>query len=60
MVIRIESTHGAELAQVKEQIPEATKVTTTEVDAATAKDITETAKQVSDESKADSEEPKEG
>jgi uncharacterized membrane protein len=38
--------HAVDVAKVKEQIPEATKVTTTEVDEATAKDIAESAKQV--------------
>ncbi len=36
--------HAVDVQQVKQQIPEATKVTTTEVDEATAKDITEAAK----------------
>ena len=37
--------HAVDVDQVKQQIPEATKVTTTEVDEATAKDITEVAKE---------------
>ncbi len=37
--------HGAQLAQVKETIPEATKVTTAEVDEDAAKDIAEAAKE---------------
>ncbi|MFA9565223.1 MAG: DUF1269 domain-containing protein, partial [Acidimicrobiales bacterium] len=41
--------HAVDVPKVKAQIPEATKVTTTEVDEATAKDITETAKAVDDE-----------
>ncbi len=36
--------HAVDVDKVKQQIPEATKVTTAEVDEATAKDITETAK----------------
>lgn len=36
--------HAVDVAKVKEQIPEATKVTTAEVDEDTAKDITEAAK----------------
>jgi uncharacterized membrane protein len=36
--------HAVDVGKVKEQIPEATKVTTAEVDEATAKDITEAAK----------------
>ena len=41
--------HATEVAKVKEHIPEATKVTTAEVDEAAAKDITEAAKQAGDE-----------
>jgi uncharacterized membrane protein len=41
--------HAADLGAVKAQIPDATKVTTTEVDEATAKDITDTAKQAQGE-----------
>ncbi|MEA2025245.1 MAG: DUF1269 domain-containing protein [Chloroflexota bacterium] len=37
--------HGAQLAQVKETIPEATKVTTAEIDEKAAKDIAEAAKE---------------
>jgi uncharacterized membrane protein len=44
--------HGAQLAQVKEQIPEATKVTTAEVDEAAAKDIAEAAKNAEGEQPA--------
>jgi uncharacterized membrane protein len=40
--------HATDVPKVKEQIPEATKVTTAEVDEATAKDITETAKAAGD------------
>ena len=36
--------HSVDVAKVKEQIPEATKVTTVDVDETTAKDITEAAK----------------
>jgi uncharacterized membrane protein len=36
--------HAVDVAKVKQQIPEATKVTTAEVDEATAKDISEAAK----------------
>jgi uncharacterized membrane protein len=39
--------HTTQVADVKAQIPEATKVTTTEVDQAAAKDITEEAKKAS-------------
>jgi uncharacterized membrane protein len=41
--------HAGEVQQVKDSIPEATKVTTAEVDEAAAKDITEAAKAVGDE-----------
>ena len=41
--------HAGEVDQVKQSIPEATKVTTADVDEATAKDITEAAKAASDE-----------
>jgi hypothetical protein len=40
--------HAVDVPKVKAQIPEATKVTTTEVDEATAKDITEAAKAADD------------
>jgi uncharacterized membrane protein len=39
--------HATQVAQVKAQIPEATKVTTAEVDEATAKEITDEAKEAS-------------
>lgn len=41
--------HAVDVEQVKEKLPEATKVTTTEIDEETAKDITETAKQATQE-----------
>lgn len=41
--------HAVDIAAVKAQIPEATKVTTVDVDEATAKDITEAAKATGDE-----------
>jgi uncharacterized membrane protein len=43
--------HAVDVAKVKEQIPEATKVTTAEVDEATAKDITEAAQAADAEDK---------
>jgi uncharacterized membrane protein len=44
--------HAADVAKVTETIPEATKVTTAEVDEATAKDITEEAKTAADPDQA--------
>jgi uncharacterized membrane protein len=44
--------HAVDLPKVKEQMPEATKVTTADVDEATAKDISEEAKQAEGEQPA--------
>ena len=41
--------HAVDLDKVKAQIPEATKVTTADVDEDTAKDITEAAKQADEQ-----------